>query len=82
MTVPDIHTAARLVQETDAVLVLPGSSARFLASRYGLDTFVPAKGTPPPAYQVSLIWHERWHRNSIHTGVRSMIASYVLEGIT
>lgn len=81
LTVPDIHTAARLVQETDAVLVLPTSSALYLASRYGLESFVPTKGPAPPTYQVSLIWHERWHRNSIHTGVRSMIASYVLEGL-
>ncbi len=82
LTVPDIHTAARLVQETDAVLVLPTSSARFLASRYGLESFLPTKGPTPPAYQVSLIWHERSHRSSIHTGVRSMIASYVLEGLS
>ncbi len=81
LTVPDIHTAARLVQETDAILVLPMSSARLLASRYGLVSFVPQKGPTPPSYQVSLIWHERWHRSSIHTGVRSMIASYVLEGV-
>ncbi|MGO6747312.1 LysR family transcriptional regulator [Rhizobium ruizarguesonis] len=80
LTVPDIHTAARLVQETDAVLVLPGPSARYLASRYGLEIFVPAKGEAPH-YQVSMIWHERWHRNSIHAGVRSMVASRILEGI-
>jgi DNA-binding transcriptional LysR family regulator len=80
LTVPDIHTAARLVQDTDAVLVLPAPSARYLSSRYQLETFVPSKSAAAPAYQVSLIWHERWHRNSIHAGVRSMIASYVLEG--
>lgn len=79
LTVPDIHTAARLVQDTDAVLVLPAPSARYLAARYQLQTFVPTKGGPVPAYNVSLIWHERWHRNSIHAGVRSMIAAHVLE---
>lgn len=79
LTVPDIHTAARLVQDTDAILVLPVPSARYLASRYRLETFVPKKGAPPN-YQVSLIWHERWHRNSIHAGVRSIIAARVLEG--
>ncbi|WP_217577457.1 LysR family transcriptional regulator [Mesorhizobium sp. GbtcB19] len=79
LTVPDIHTAARLVQGTDAVLVLPEPSARFISSRYELATFVPTKGPVMPTYQVSLIWHERWHRNSIHAGVRSMIAAYVLE---
>ncbi|PSS60612.1 hypothetical protein C6558_32040 [Ensifer sp. NM-2] len=78
LTVPDIHTAARLVQETDAVLVLPAASAYFLAARYGLQTFVPKKGVMP-TYQISMIWHERWHRNSIHAGVRSMIASGILE---
>lgn len=82
LTVPDIHTAARLVQDTDAVLVLPAPSARYLCSRYPLQTFIPNKGGELPTYQVSLIWHERWHRNSIHAGVRSMIASHVLQGGT
>lgn len=80
LTVPDIHTAARLVQETDAILVLPAPSAHFLAERHGLATFVPSKGMKLAPYQISMIWHERWHRNSIHAGVRSMIASYILEG--
>jgi len=80
MTVPDIHTAARLVHDTDAVLVLPAPSALFLARSFGLETFVPHKGSAPPAYQVSLIWHERWHRNSIHSGVRSVVASHVIQG--
>jgi len=80
LTVPDIHTAASLLQGTDAVLVLPAPSARFISERYRLATFTPQKGPPLPTYQVSMIWHERWHRSSIHAGVRSMIASYVLEG--
>ncbi len=79
LTVPDIHTAARLVHDTDAVLVLPSPSARFLARSFGLETFVP-RGPLPPSYQVSLIWHERWHRNSIHAAVRSMIASHMIDG--
>jgi DNA-binding transcriptional LysR family regulator len=80
LTVPDIHTAARLVQDTDAVLVLPAPSARYISSRYGLETFVPEKGPSLPTYNVALIWHERSHRNSIHAGVRSMVAGRVLEG--
>lgn len=80
LTVPDIHTASRLVQNTDAVLVLPAPSARYISARYGLATFVPEKGPALPTYQVSLIWHERLHRNSVHAGVRSMIAAHVLEG--
>lgn len=80
LTVPDIHTAARLVHDTDAVLVLPSPSARFLSHSFGLETFVPKKGAAPPTYQVSLIWHERWHRSSIHAGVRSLVASQVIQG--
>lgn len=80
ITVPDIHTAARLVHDTDAVIVLPSPSARFLAHRFDLETFLPTKGPPPPSYQASLIWHERCHRNSIHAAVRSMVASQVMEG--
>lgn len=79
VTVPDIHTAARLVHDTDAVLVMPAPSALFLSRSFGLETFVPRKGPALPAYQVSLIWHERWHRNSLHAGVRSMVASRVMD---
>ncbi len=80
ITVPDIHTAARLIQDTDAVLVLPASSARYVADRHGLQTFVPVKAADMPAYQISIIWHERWHRSSVHAGVRSMIASNLIDG--
>jgi DNA-binding transcriptional LysR family regulator len=79
MTVPDIHTAVRIVQDTDAVLVLPAACAQYLAARYGLVSFAPKIGGSIPTYQVSLIWHESWHRNTIHAGVRSMIAANVLE---
>jgi DNA-binding transcriptional LysR family regulator len=79
VTAPDIHTAAQLLQDTDAVMVLPAVSARHIANRYGLATFAPATGSLLPPYQVSLIWHERWHRSSDHAAVRSMIASYVTE---
>ena len=82
VTVPDIHTAARLVQDTDAVLVLPAPSATYIASRYQLETYIPRKGAGLPPYRVSLIWHERWHRSSIHAGVRSIIAGNILEGVT
>lgn len=80
MTVPDIHTAARLVHDTDAVLVMPAPSAIFLSRSFGLETFTPRKGPALPSYQVSMIWHERWHRNSLHAGVRSMVASQVMNG--
>jgi DNA-binding transcriptional LysR family regulator len=79
VTVPDIHTAARLVHDTDAILVLPSPSAYFLGERFGLQSFVPRKGPSLPPYQISLIWHERWHRSSLHSGVRSMVASQVLD---
>ncbi|OCP23592.1 MULTISPECIES: LysR family transcriptional regulator [unclassified Ensifer] len=82
VTVPDIHTAARLAQDTDAVLVLPAPSAIYIASRYQLETYTPRKGAGLPSYRVSLIWHERWNRNGIHAGVRSIIAAHILEGVT
>lgn len=78
ITVPDIHTAASLVRDTDAILVLPSPSARYLSVRYELDTFVPAGRGKVPVYQVAMIWHERWHRNGIHAGVRSLVAAHVL----
>lgn len=78
-TVHDIHTAARLILDTDAILVLPAPSALFLASRFGLETFVPRTGPELPSYQISLIWHSRWHRSSIHAAVRSTMASQIIE---
>lgn len=77
VTAPDIHTAARLLQDTDAVMLLPAVSARYIADRYGLATFMPAIGPLLPPYQISLIWHERWHRSSVHASARSTIASCV-----
>lgn len=78
LTVPDIYTAAHFVEDTDALLVLPTSTARLLARNYNLETFQPWGETPDPFYQVSLIWHERWNRRSLHAGVRSVIASHIL----
>jgi len=78
-TVQDIHTAARLILDTDAILVLPVPSAMVLASRFGLETFLPKKGPDLPSYQTSLIWHSRWHRSSVHAGVRSTMASQILQ---
>ncbi|MCW0021351.1 LysR family transcriptional regulator [Rhizobium sp. BT-226] len=78
LTVPDIHTAVRFVEDTDALLVLPSSTAQLLAARYDVDVFEPPGESPAPSYQVSLIWHERWNRRSLHAGVRSVIASHIL----
>jgi len=78
ITASDIHTAARLVEDTDALLVLPRPAAAFLTERYEVEIFEPVKVAPPP-YQISLIWHERWNRRSLHAGVRSIIASRILE---
>ncbi|WP_138464480.1 LysR family transcriptional regulator [Poseidonocella sp. HB161398] len=79
LTVPDIHTAASLLLDTDGVLVLPERTATYLASRYGLATFA-LRGRKLPEYQIGLLWHERSHRDGIHAGVRSVVASMMLEG--
>ncbi|MBY5774857.1 LysR family transcriptional regulator [Rhizobium leguminosarum] len=81
LTLPDIHTAARFAEDSDALLVLPNSAAQFLVSRYDLLAFQP-KGSLPPPYRVSLIWHERWNRQSLHAGVRSIVASHLLKDFT
>ncbi|CUX65818.1 putative HTH-type transcriptional regulator SyrM [Agrobacterium tumefaciens str. Kerr 14] len=80
LTVPDIHTAARLVEDTDALLVLPKPTAQQLAARFEVEEIALSGGDLPPPYRVSLIWHERWNRRSLHAGVRSVIASHVVEG--
>lgn len=80
LTAPDIHTAARLVEDTDGVLVLPELTAQRLKARYDVDEIGFSNDELPPPYQVSLIWHERWNRRSLHAGVRSIIASRILDG--
>ncbi|MDB6453079.1 LysR substrate-binding domain-containing protein [Falsirhodobacter sp. 20TX0035] len=79
LTVPDIQTAAQLLLGTNAILMLPARAARYLADRYGLVTFT-TKSPPTTGYQISLLWHERNHRDVIHAGVRSMMASLMIEG--
>lgn len=79
LTVPDIQTAAQLLLGTNAILLMPARSAGLLAERYDLATFTP-QAKQPLSYQISLIWHERSHRDVIHAGVRSMIASMMIEG--
>lgn len=78
LAVNDIHTAARLILGTNALLVLPARSAVYLAKRYGLATF-QLHGDSVPNYQLSLLWHERHHRDTIHSAVRSHMASLMLE---
>lgn len=77
LTVPDIHTAAVLLAETDAILALPAGPANCLMERYGLDAFAPDPETSPE-YRVSMIWHERSHRDEFHSSVRNVLPSFLL----
>ncbi|MFK3969007.1 LysR substrate-binding domain-containing protein [Ensifer adhaerens] len=79
VTVPDIHTAAVLLRETDAILPLPIAAARRLAELYHLD-FLELPENRLPDYKVSLIWHERSHRDGIHVAVRNNLVSCGMRG--
>lgn len=80
VSVPNIHTAAQVVHDSDAILVLPAPCAEYFASSYDLEAFTPVDAPLPSEYRVSLIWHERWQKDAIHAGVRSLIASRIMEG--
>ncbi|MBY5378393.1 LysR family transcriptional regulator (plasmid) [Rhizobium leguminosarum] len=76
LKVPDIHTAAVLLQQTDAVLVVPVTTAKCLIERYELDSLA-LSGKKLPEYKVGLIWHERGHRDEVHTGARNILSSFI-----
>lgn len=77
LTVPDIRTAVGILAETDAILILPAGAALWMSERHGLDAFAPDLETAPE-YRVSLIWHERSHRDAFHASVRNLVPSFVL----
>lgn len=77
LTVSDIHTATQLLLGTEAVLLLPARAATHLAERHGLATFQP-QGTLPE-YQISLLWHERSHRDGVHAGLRNVMAQMMAD---
>lgn len=73
--IPTVLTAPELVAATDLLALVPKQLAEENAARLGLKYFpVPFE---LPLQNISLIWHERTHRNPAHQWIRSLIRQIV-----
>jgi DNA-binding transcriptional LysR family regulator len=76
LIVPNAMTAPFLVAETDIALILPLRAARHAATLLPLAVLEPPVDLP--SYEVSLLWHERRHRDPEFTSLRAEIAGATL----
>jgi DNA-binding transcriptional LysR family regulator len=76
LMVPNASSAPYIIAETDIALVLPLRAARRAAALLPLTVLdVPID---LPAYEVSLLWHERGHRDADCAQLRAEIAAVSL----
>ena len=73
VAVQNTMAAAMLVAETDMVLTIPRRTATRIARM--LPLAVTAPPAPLPAYELSLVWHERLHRDSNYAWLRGELAA-------
>jgi DNA-binding transcriptional LysR family regulator len=71
--------APMMVTETDLILTLPHRVAVKIAAMLPLAIVDLPVEIPP--YELSLVWHERSHRNAEHTWMRSKIAAAAQRGL-
>jgi DNA-binding transcriptional LysR family regulator len=76
LIVPNAMTAPFMIAETDIALILPMRTARRTAALLSL-TVLPVP-IDLPAYEVSLLWHERRHRDVDCAQLRAEIAAVAL----
>ncbi|WP_207478247.1 LysR family transcriptional regulator [Arenibaculum pallidiluteum] len=69
LAVQDTMTAAMVVAETDLMLTVPRRTAVRIAGMLPVAILEPP--SPLPDYAVSLVWHERHHRDPRFTWLRS-----------
>jgi DNA-binding transcriptional LysR family regulator len=80
LIVPNAMTAPFMIAETDIALILPMRSARRAASLLPLVVLeVPIE---LPSYEVSLLWHERRHRDADCVQLRAEVAAVALTVVT
>ncbi len=73
VAVQNTMAAAMLVAETDMVLTIPRRTATRIARM--LPLAVTAPPAPLPAYELSLVWHERLHRDPHYAWLRGELAA-------
>jgi DNA-binding transcriptional LysR family regulator len=79
LIVPNAMTAPFLVAETDIALILPLRAARYAATLLPLAVLEPP--VELPGYEVSLLWHERRHRDQEFTSLRAEITAATLAAV-
>jgi DNA-binding transcriptional LysR family regulator len=73
LIVPNTMAAPMMVADTDLVLTMPYRVAMQAAAMLPLTVMeLPIE---LPCYEVSLVWHERCHRDSVHNWLRTEIAA-------
>lgn len=77
LTVPNMMMAPMMVAETDLVLTVPRRVAMRAAAM--LPLAVMELPIECPSYEVSMIWHERSHRDHEHGWMRSEMAAATLD---
>ncbi|WP_221938870.1 LysR family transcriptional regulator [Mycobacterium sp. KBS0706] len=77
LIVPNVMAAPMMVAESDLVLTVPRRVAMRAAAMLPLTVVEPP--VELPSYEVSLIWHERHHRDAEHGWTRSEIAAAATE---
>jgi DNA-binding transcriptional LysR family regulator len=76
LLVPNAMSAPLMIAETDIALILPMRTARRVAALLPLTVLEVPIDLPP--YDVSLLWHERGHRDPDCARLRCEIASVAL----
>ncbi|MGO1079744.1 LysR family transcriptional regulator [Inquilinus sp. CA228] len=77
LIVPNVMAAPMMVAETDLVLTVPLRVATRAAAMLPLRVMELPIELPP--YEVSLIWHERRHRDGEHGWMRSELAAATMD---
>lgn len=71
ITLPSIASSPSIVANSELVSTLPEKSARSAAQILPLQV-LPLPFTAPKV-EVSMLWHERWHRSQAHIWFRSLL---------
>lgn len=71
ISLPSIATSPGIVASTELITTLPEKSAHLVAQNLPLQILpLPFK---VPKIEVSMLWHERWHRSPAHIWFRSLL---------
>ncbi|MBI5113074.1 MAG: LysR family transcriptional regulator [Rhodovulum sp.] len=79
LSVPSFATAAMVVRRTDMVAVLPANLAKYLADALDL-AIVETPSLGLGSVEISLLWHERFHRDPANRWLRRTLLAILGRG--